>query len=62
MTPTLVTETFGLGVGFDPPSRSSKTNITCRWCQSTALFIPILQTKKPIGYCIWLQEMKPLDD
>jgi len=28
--PTLVTENFGLGVCFDPRSRSSNTNITSR--------------------------------
>ena len=45
MTPTLVTEIFCLGVGFDPPhSRSRTNNIMCRRYQSKVIFIQILKT------------------
>ena len=51
MTPHWWLKIFVWGVGIDPPqSQSSKTNITCRWYQSTLLFIPILKTEKPIAF------------
>ena len=55
--PTLVTENFGLGVGFKPPGPTSATP-TQHPGDIEVLFIPVLND--PIAYS--LQEMKPSSD